>query len=115
MKMCEKVLDEENWRNEAQAVINDIRNHVRSVEISKTLKSTDRHVYLNFTTLEGDSYCVELSASGFQIVGKAYDTVDISEGEYFETPYGLLCKISTDFYKSFGNELMSKLNALHEE
>ncbi|KAK4873093.1 hypothetical protein RN001_015122 [Aquatica leii] len=112
--MSENVLDKENWKQEAASVINDIKNHVKNVEISN-LKNTNQRVYLNITTLESENYCVELSGQGFRVVGKAYDLVDLTDTEYFETPYSLLSKISLNFYQSFGNELMSKLQAVHHE
>ena len=34
----EVLLDEEGWKEEAQAVIADVREHVELIEISKTLK-----------------------------------------------------------------------------
>ncbi|KAF5300688.1 hypothetical protein FQA39_LY11050 [Lamprigera yunnana] len=112
-KMSEKVLDEENWRHEAESVIIDVKNHVKHIELSN-LKNTTKNVFLNITTLEDQDYCVELSKDGFRVVGKSFNVDDQNNGEYFETPYSLLSKISINFYRSFGNELMSKLHAVHQ-
>lgn len=113
--MSDEVLDEENWKKEAQAVIEDIKNHVKTVEVSKNLKSTDQKIYLNLKTLEGEECCVELSGFGFRIVGRSYDNTDVKDGQYFETPYGLLSQISSNFHQSFGNALIDKLHALKED
>lgn len=106
--------DLENWKLEGEAVINDIKNHVRDAAISKILECNIHRIYLNVTTLEGKRYCVELSANGFRIVGTNHDTINAATDTYFETPYSLLNTISPEFHSSFGNALLSKLNALSE-
>ncbi|XP_031357554.1 GSK3B-interacting protein-like [Photinus pyralis] len=110
----EKVLDAENWRNEARSVINDVSNHVKTIEISASSANDDGHIYLNVTTLENANYCVELSAAGFRIVGVSHDANDLDDGERYETPYALLGKISASFRRSFADELMSKLKRAAE-
>lgn len=105
--------DLENWKVEGEAVINDIKNHVKEVCISKTLECNNRRIYLNLTTLEDKQYCVELSVNGFRIVGSNYDTKNNAEDTYFETPYSLLNTISPEFSSSFGNALFSKLSSLN--
>lgn len=105
--------DLENWKLEGEAVINDIKKHVKDIKISETLECNNQRVYLNLTTLEDQDYCVELSAYGFRIVGTTYDATNIVTDSYFETPYSLLNTISPEFRLSFGNTLMSKLRALN--
>lgn len=105
------MLDEENWREEAKSVINDVKNHVQSIEISQ-LASNDRFIYVNLTTLENETYCIELSSSGFRIVGISHDLNNIDSDEYYETPYSLLSKISASFYQSFADELINKLKVV---
>ncbi|XP_017785868.1 PREDICTED: GSK3-beta interaction protein-like [Nicrophorus vespilloides] len=115
--MCENVLDAENWKLEAQAVINDIKEHVVRVEISEVLQSSDRRIFLNLTTLEERDYCVELSGSGFRVVAERHDEISSSsrpetEEEHFETPYSLLNSLSPMFGQSFGDALMAKLASI---
>lgn len=110
--MSEKILDAENWRLEANAVINDVKDHVSKIMLSEILLSTDKHIYLNLTTKENTSYCIELSGFGFRIVGDKYDMKNINCEEWFETPYSLLNKISPLFCDSFGNLLSTKLRNL---
>lgn len=111
---ADEVLNEEQWRLEAQAVINDVRKHVQDLRVSERLVSTNRVVYLNLTTLEGLEFCVELSAAGFAIVGNRHDDRSNAVNERFETPYGLLDFVSPLYRDSFGNSLMDKLKKLSE-
>lgn len=106
--------DEEvdNWREEAKSVINDIKGHVMNIQISEALENTDQKIYLNLTTLENSQYCIELSSSGFRVVGKSFDNINLDGESYFETPYSLLSSISPQFHQSFGNALLIKLIAL---
>lgn len=108
--MEDYVLNENNWKLEAQSVINDIKNHVKIVTISETLQSTNKCVFFNLKTLENESLCIELSANGFRIVGNLFDHNDINKSDYYETPYSLLNKISPMFTASFRDELLEKLS-----
>ncbi|CAH2106795.1 unnamed protein product [Euphydryas editha] len=109
--MSEQVLDKETWPAEAEAAINDIRKHVKSAQVSPKLKSTNQKIFINLTTLENFEYCVEMSASGFRVVGRKYDDTTLStiENMNYETPYALLNSISQKYRESFGGELMNKL------
>lgn len=112
--MSEKVLDEENWKVEAEAVIKDLKAHVKEANVSKKVPNSNQLIYVNITTLENRNYCVELSSSGFRVVGSDYDLVDTDSMDYFETPYSLMNEISVEFRKSFGNALLDKLKALEQ-
>ncbi|XP_044750146.1 GSK3B-interacting protein [Coccinella septempunctata] len=107
--MEEYLLDENNWKLEAQSVIGDIGNHVKFVAISETLLNTNNKIFLNLETLENRTFCIELSASGFRIVGNAFNQNNLDESEYYETPYSLLNRISPMFSASFRDELLEKL------
>jgi hypothetical protein len=67
------------------------------------------------TTVEGIQYWVELSASGFRIVGNAYDSRAELSNRYFETPYALLNHISPSYSVSFGNLLLKKLERMQTQ
>ncbi|CAG9093270.1 hypothetical protein JYU34_013058 [Plutella xylostella] len=107
----ERVLNEETWPQEAEAAINDIRKHVKKASISAALPNTNQHIYINLTTLENTDYCIQMSASGFKVVGKNHDDTSQSSAEHtnYETPYALLNNISQGYRESFGGELMNKL------
>ncbi|CAL1675416.1 unnamed protein product [Lasius platythorax] len=108
----DRVLDEEQWRLEAQAVIKDVGKHVRDLRVSERLVSTKRGIYLNLTTLEDLRFCVELSAAGFAVVGNRHDDASNAGNERFETPYSLLDFVSPQYRNSFGNSLLDKLKEL---
>lgn len=110
----DRVLDARQWRLEAQAVIDDVKNHVQDLRVSERLTSTSQVVYLNLITLEGLRFCVELSAAGFAVVGNRHDDVSNVGDERFETPYGLLDFVSPQYRNSFGNELLNKLKELSD-
>lgn len=112
--MDDRVLDKEQWRLEAQAVINDVKKHVQDLRVSERLISTNQVIYLNLTTLEGLRFCVELSAVGFAIVGNRHDDTSNVGNERFETPYSLLDFVSPQYRNSFGNSLLDKLKELSE-
>lgn len=105
----EVLLNEDAWKTEAAGVIQDIQEHVQNICISEKIRSTNRCIYLNVTTMEGTQCCVEMSASGFRIVGNAYDNTAELSNRHFETPYALLNHISPSYSISFGNLLLKKL------
>lgn len=111
----DRVLDAEQWRLEAQAVINDVKKHVQDLRMSERLISTNQVVYLNLITLEGLRFCIELSAAGFAIVGNRHDDTSNAGNECFETPYGLLDFVSPQYKNSFGNALLDKLKKLSDK
>ncbi|KZC09929.1 PREDICTED: GSK3-beta interaction protein isoform X1 [Dufourea novaeangliae] len=116
MKEAEdKVLDEEQWKLEAQAVINDVKQHVTDIKLSEKLQSTNQFIYLNLTTLEELNFCIELSAAGFTIVGNQHDDTSNAGNEHFETPYSLLDSVSPQYRSSFGSSLFAKLKKLSDE
>ncbi|XP_057339075.1 GSK3-beta interaction protein [Microplitis mediator] len=110
----EKVLDENEWKTEAQAIINDVKNHVLEINISQKLPSTNSKIFLNLTTLEGFKYTIEVSSAGFSIIADQHDTITNTRTQVFETPYGLLDSISEKYRESFGNDLIDKLNKLSD-
>ncbi|XP_011305867.1 GSK3-beta interaction protein isoform X2 [Fopius arisanus] len=110
----ERVLDADQWRIEAQAIIDDVKAHVKDIRISEELQSTNSSIHLNLTTLENLKFCVHVSSEGFKITGNQHDTFTNTENEIYETPYGLLNSISPMYRESFGNSLMSKLNKLSQ-
>ncbi|KAJ8924706.1 hypothetical protein NQ315_000857 [Exocentrus adspersus] len=110
--MSEASSDLENWQMEAESVINDVKDHVNELKISQKLGSSNQFIYLNLRTIENEEFCIELSARGFRIVGRSFDTNSIDSDEYFETPYSLLNSVSKKFKDSFGNALLEKLGEL---
>ncbi|XP_031622164.1 GSK3B-interacting protein [Contarinia nasturtii] len=98
-----------NWPDEANAVINDIKSHVRQLFISTILPPTDLDIYLNCETLESKKCTIRLSNDGFQIVSNSFDKIEDLNGYPYETPYALLNELSPAYINSFGNELTNAL------
>ena len=108
--------DSKGWKEEVEAIIKDIKDHVISAEISNVLESTDTAIYVNLTTKEGKELTVELTFQGFAVVGTRHDTFQPqSETKYYETIYSLLDEASAGYRQSFGNSLSLKLKNLHDE
>ena len=105
----ETLLEADQWRSEAAGVIQDVQEHVRNIEVSSGMQSSNQFIYLNMTTVEGSDYCVELSANGFRVVGNAHNDQSAPRDRYYETPYALLDHISPGYARSFGNSLLKKL------
>lgn len=91
-EICDQLIQ---WEEEAQAIINDVKNHVRAISISETLPSNSREIFLNCETLEEDKYTIRISSNGFQAVGKDFDCVDeLTQAVAYETPYAPYCWVS---------------------
>ncbi len=104
------------WQDEAAAIIKDVKNHVKDIQISTKLESSKTEIFLNVTTLEEDTFCIRISTEGFQIVGHSYDIIESSKNSSvaYETPYALLNDISVRYVQSFGNGLTAALEKLIE-
>lgn len=103
-----------NWPEEATAVINDVKGHVRQIFISTILPSTELEIYLNCETLEANKCTIRLSRDGFQIVSNTFDKIADLNGFAYETPYALLNELSPGYTNAFGNELSTALSNLQD-
>lgn len=117
-----------SWTEEAQAVIQDVKSHVKTIQLSDKLNQNNTNnsqIYFNITTLEGQNLTVKLNSQGFAIVslGSHDDVIEIEDSaateeteqnqpNYFETPYSLLDSISPAYRQSFTQDLFQKLNNL---
>ncbi|XP_050295326.1 GSK3-beta interaction protein [Anthonomus grandis grandis] len=106
--MSERLLDTEGWKEEAQAVINDVKDQVKSIEIS-TIPSSNSCIFLNVETLEGEKYTFELTVQGFKFCGKGFNENNWENNQYFETVYALLNSVSPRFKEVFMDVLFKKL------
>ncbi|XP_054724271.1 GSK3-beta interaction protein-like [Uloborus diversus] len=103
-----------DWQEEAEAVIRDVGFALKSISISSQMPQSSTEIYFNIETREGQKLCVELSSYGFRVVSDCFD--DAKEGfpdqTYYETPYALFDKYSSQFRHCFANELEKKLSRL---
>lgn len=116
--------ESKGWKEEAEAVIYDVKDQVNDIKISEKLQGTNTCIYINITTVEDLKFTVELSPQGFVVVAKdVHDTISVdipsdSESDgltYFETPYSLLDSISPGYREAFGKSLASQLRKISQE
>ena len=108
--------DSQGWKEEAEAVIKDVKDHVKLIAIAENLQSTNCCIYLNITTIEDTKLTVELSSQGFCVVSwHGHDHVNAEDKlTYFETPYSLLDTVSPGYRDAFGHTLASQLEKLNQ-
>jgi len=118
--------DSQGWKEEAQAVIKDVKEQVKDINISDKLQSDNSCIYLNITTVEDLKLTVQLSVQGFRVVSSnEHDQIieteddveddDNDEVTFYETPYSLLDSVSPGYREAFGNKLASQLRKLSEQ
>ncbi|KPM10279.1 DUF727 domain containing protein [Sarcoptes scabiei] len=67
--------DDEGWRSEALAVIDDIKPFVSQMSISNVLPCDTNGIYLNLEIKESNKFTIELSSAGFRVCGLDFDTI----------------------------------------
>uniref|UniRef100_A0A0M3IG34 GSKIP_dom domain-containing protein n=2 Tax=Ascaris TaxID=6251 RepID=A0A0M3IG34_ASCLU len=106
---------------EAMATVNELPFAVDSIAISDALPRTDELIYINITTCEQKSYCLELTAHGWRVVSTRHDHLDEQpenkelSGRYFETAYQFLDVVSPAYRQRFGNKLIAELYKLSND
>lgn len=100
------------WSEEAAAAINDMKPFVEEVFISSRQPDIESMAFLNLKTYENEKFYIKLCVSGFGVVGSEYDTENVKEVKWFETPYALLSEISKSYTDRFHNSLFEKLKCL---
>ncbi|VDM46362.1 unnamed protein product [Toxocara canis] len=105
---------------EAGAVLNELPFSVDHIALSDKLPRSDQRVYLNITTCEHESYCLELTTNGWRVVSTRHDHIDEQQLDnnglrerYFETVYQLLDFISPIYRQRFASKLISELSSLN--
>lgn len=104
---------------EAQRVVEEIKFGVEHAAVSDVLENSDSIAYMNIRTLEKEDWCVELTASGYLIVAKAFDVVDdelkeenLKNVNRYETCEALMHQISAMFVKKFNTSVAERLNLI---
>ena len=112
---CRSALEEE-----AVSAVREFSFAVQTICISEMLPRTAELLFLNITTLEGSTYCVELTGKGWRIASHRQDCMNgdfrqlATHTRYFESLYALLDTLSPLYRQQFGSRLLSKLNELKE-
>ncbi|KAJ1346060.1 hypothetical protein KIN20_000741 [Parelaphostrongylus tenuis] len=103
---------------EAVEAVREFSYAVQSVCISEMLPRTSELLFLNLTTLEGKTYCIELTAKGWRIASNRADCMNGDfrqfhiHTQYFESLNQLLDSISPSYRQRFGGKLAEKLSNL---
>ena len=104
---------------EAQRVVEEIKFGVKFAGIATILENSDSIAYINIRTLEDEDWCVELTASGYLIVAKAFDIVDdelkeenLKNVNRYETCEALMHQISPMFVKKFNTSVAERLTLM---
>lgn len=56
-----------NFINEAEVALKETTFGVKEAHLSESLPCSEAAVYINFTTLEGNRYCVHLDLGGYEV------------------------------------------------
>ena len=109
---------------EGKLSLEEIRSGVSSATVSASQTNVELEVFLDITTLEGESYRICLTRQGYRVVGKVGDG-SACEGIVnggaadnranwgpYETLPALMNELSPLFRSSFGNSLIQRLMEL---
>ena len=106
-------------RHDAAHVVKTFPAFLRTLSVSESLPKSPTLVYINLTTLEGTSYCIQLSSCGYKVAGLAYDTVSLERDDSRKTVYeslsSLLEAVSPLYTVAFGEALIRKLEVVQHE
>ena len=96
--------------NEAHRVVDEIQFGVEQAYVSSKLVSNESIAFINIKTLEKEEWCIQLTASGYSIVAKTFDSVTQSDcDETYETVEALMIRISPKYMKLFNESVAAKL------
>ncbi|GAV05782.1 hypothetical protein RvY_15859-2 [Ramazzottius varieornatus] len=102
-------------RHDAAHVVKTFATFVKAVSVSETLPQSPSLLYINLTSLEGSSYCIELSTRGYRIVGQAYNFISSEDESVFESISALLESVSPLYTMAFGDALIRKLEIVQQK
>ncbi|GMR37039.1 hypothetical protein PMAYCL1PPCAC_07234, partial [Pristionchus mayeri] len=100
---------------EAILALKEAAPSVNSISISEMLPRTADLLFMNVTTLEGQTYCVELCGKGYRVASARQDCMNGDfrqldlHTRYFESIYQLLDTLSPRHREKFASSLADKL------
>lgn len=106
---------------EALAAVREFSFAVHSLCFSEMLPRTNELLFLNLTTLEQETYCIELTTKGWRIASNRADCMNGDfrqlhvHTQYFESLCQLLDSISPQYREKFSVQLVNKLTDLGRE
>lgn len=106
---------------EAIAAVHQLSIAVQTISISEMLPRTPELIFVNVTTLEGQPYCLELTAKGWRVTSLRSDCMqgDFTRMElftkYYDSLYDLMEFISPNYKQRFSEKLEQRLRLLETE
>ncbi|GMS84738.1 hypothetical protein PENTCL1PPCAC_6913, partial [Pristionchus entomophagus] len=106
---------------EAVLALKEAAPSVKSISISEMLPRTSDLLFMNITTLEGQTYCIELCAKGYRVASARQDCMNGDfrqldlHTRYFESIYQLLDTLSPCHREKFASSLADKLANLEKD
>ncbi|CAI5441332.1 unnamed protein product [Caenorhabditis angaria] len=117
---CE-VTEKSTLEEEALVAVRELSFAVKNIAISEMLPRTPQLLFINVTTLENHTHCIELTGKGWRIASNRNDCMngdfrqlDIHT-QYYDSLYALLTTISPLYREKFSEQLINKLNLLANE
>ncbi|EFP07579.1 hypothetical protein GCK72_006206 [Caenorhabditis remanei] len=106
---------------EAMAAVREHAFAVNLIGVSEMLPRTPQLLFINVTTSENHTHCIELTIKGWRVASNRNDCMngdfrqlDIHT-KYFSTLHALLTEISPLYREKFGAQLIAKLSDLKKE
>uniref|UniRef100_A0A7E4ZPU2 GSKIP_dom domain-containing protein n=1 Tax=Panagrellus redivivus TaxID=6233 RepID=A0A7E4ZPU2_PANRE len=103
---------------ESFAAVKEVAPFVKSISLSEVLSRTPDLIFTNLHTLEGQTYCIELTQRGWRICSDRADSMNGDfrklelHSRYFETIYQLLDIVSPLYRDRYAQALADKLKEL---
>lgn len=113
-----EVNDNIDWKSEANAVIEDVKQFVSSISIAKEPESNDMSIYFDIETFEREKFIVSMRSYGFTILNpndKNNQDSDDNQPIVYETINALLDSKSVEYRKAFANSLLTKLTSIVDD
>lgn len=115
---CDCEVEKSTLEEEAMAAVREHAFAVNMIGVSEMLPRTPQLLFINVTTMENHTHCIELTGKGWRVASNRNDCMNGDfrqlqiHTKYFETLHSLLDEISPQYRDNFGKKLMSKLAEL---
>lgn len=103
---------------EASLALNDLGDGLVAVKQLSDRLNNPKDLstgYINIRTKSDKSFCIELSQSGYRVVGYEFDNKNEVNDKYYESLQALLTNESKSYVDSFAQSLQEKLFAAQSQ
>ncbi|CAP23944.2 Protein CBG02603 [Caenorhabditis briggsae] len=118
---CHTDAEKTGLEETAMAAVREHAFAVNLIGVSEMLPRTSQLLFINVTTAENHTHCIELTIKGWRVASNRNDCMNGDfrqlsiHTKYFETLHALLTEISPEYRQRFGGELITKLSAVAVE